>query len=102
MQAGFLVNVEIVHNINWKWFDLFTQAGFLVNVEIVHDINWKWFDLGNLRPNFRWTADSQIASSAPGWKASLDTIARLAQLRDSGAITEAEFEREKAKLLDQL
>jgi hypothetical protein len=32
----------------------------------------------------------------------LDTIARLAQLRDAGAITEAEFEREKAKLLDQI
>jgi hypothetical protein len=32
----------------------------------------------------------------------LDTIARLAQLRDAGAITEAEFEREKAKLLGQI
>lgn len=32
----------------------------------------------------------------------LDTIARLAQLHDAGAITEAEFEREKAKLLDQI
>jgi hypothetical protein len=32
----------------------------------------------------------------------LGTIARLAQLRDAGAITGAEFEREKAKLLDQI
>ena len=32
----------------------------------------------------------------------LDTIKRLAQLRDAGAITGAEFEREKAKLLDQI
>ena len=32
----------------------------------------------------------------------LDTIARRARLRDSGAITEAEFEREKARLLDQI
>jgi hypothetical protein len=31
----------------------------------------------------------------------LDRIAKLAQLRDSGALTEEEFEREKAKLLDQ-
>lgn len=33
---------------------------------------------------------------------SLDKIARLAQLRDSGALTEEEFEREKAKLLAQM
>jgi hypothetical protein len=32
----------------------------------------------------------------------LDRIARLAQLRDSGALTEAEFEREKAKVLSQM
>jgi hypothetical protein len=32
----------------------------------------------------------------------LDRIARLAQLRDSGALTEAEFEREKAKILSQM
>jgi hypothetical protein len=32
----------------------------------------------------------------------LDKIARLAQLRDSGALTQEEFDREKAKLLGQL
>lgn len=32
----------------------------------------------------------------------LDRIAKLAQLRDSGALTEAEFEREKAKILSQM
>jgi hypothetical protein len=32
----------------------------------------------------------------------LDKIAKLAALRDSGALTEAEFEREKAKLLAQM
>jgi hypothetical protein len=32
----------------------------------------------------------------------LETIAKLAQLRDSGALTEAEYEREKAKLLRQI
>jgi hypothetical protein len=31
----------------------------------------------------------------------LDRIAKLAQLRDSGALTEEEFQREKAELLDQ-
>jgi putative oligomerization/nucleic acid binding protein len=32
----------------------------------------------------------------------IDKIARLAQLRDSGALTDEEFEREKAKLLDEM
>jgi len=32
----------------------------------------------------------------------LDRIAKLAQLRESGALTDAEFEREKAKLLSQM
>jgi hypothetical protein len=32
----------------------------------------------------------------------LDQIARLAQLRDGGALTEEEFERQKAKLLAQM
>jgi hypothetical protein len=32
----------------------------------------------------------------------LDRIAKLAQLRDSGALTNEEFEREKAKLLSQM
>lgn len=32
----------------------------------------------------------------------LDRIAKLAQLRDSGALTEAEFEREKSKILSQM
>lgn len=32
----------------------------------------------------------------------LDRIAKLAQLRDSGALTEMEFEREKAKLLAEM
>jgi len=32
----------------------------------------------------------------------LDSIAKLAQLRDTGALTEEEYEREKAKLLAQM
>lgn len=41
------------------------------------------------------------AASGPG-PDPLDQIARLAQLRDSGALTEEEFQREKAKLLAQM
>ena len=32
----------------------------------------------------------------------LDTIAKLARLRDSGAITEEDYERQKTKLLSQM
>lgn len=53
---------------------------------------------------------SSFRPAAPGAKLTatgsgldpLDKIAKLAQLRDSGALTEAEFEREKAKLLGQI
>jgi hypothetical protein len=41
--------------------------------------------------------DPAAGSSDP-----LDKIAKLAQLRDSGALTEAEFEQQKAKLLAQM
>jgi len=47
-----------------------------------------------------------VADAAPGIGHSsedpLDRIAKLARLRDSGALTEAEFEREKAKILSQM
>jgi hypothetical protein len=41
-------------------------------------------------------------SVGPSNEDPLDRIARLAQLRERGALTEAEFEREKAKLLTQM
>ena len=41
-------------------------------------------------------------TTAPPSQDPLDRIAKLAQLRDSGALTEAEFEREKAKILSQM
>ena len=47
-----------------------------------------------------------VTDAAPSFGPSsgdpLDRIAKLAQLRESGALTEAEFEREKAKLLSQI
>jgi uncharacterized membrane protein YadS len=61
---------------SWRTEDwVAVYIGFFVLAVILAAFNWKWFDLGALRPTFRWTADSQIASSAPGWKASLDAIA---------------------------
>ncbi len=47
-----------------------------------------------------------VADAAPGISPPsedpLDRLAKLALLRDSGALTEAEFEREKAKILSQM
>jgi putative oligomerization/nucleic acid binding protein len=45
-------------------------------------------------------AHARAAASGDGDP--LDKIAKLAQLRDSGALTAEEFEREKAKLLAQM
>lgn len=42
------------------------------------------------------------AAGAPEPADPLDRIAKLAKLRDSGALTEQEFQREKAKLLAQM
>src|SRR5438876_11023832 len=49
--------------------------GFLVIAVVLAAFSWKWFDLGVTRANFRWTADTQLAGSAPAWRASLDEIA---------------------------
>lgn len=45
-------------------------------------------------------ADAEPAVAPPN-EDPLDRLAKLARLRDSGALTEAEFEREKAKILSQ-
>jgi Short C-terminal domain len=60
------------------------------------------------QPAFVQPASNPPYAPSPPYTASgpatdpLDRIARLAELRDSGAITEEEFEREKAKLLAQM
>lgn len=46
-------------------------------------------------------ADAALVVGPPS-EDPLDRIAKLAQLRDSGALTEGEFEREKAKILSQI
>ena len=43
---------------------------------ILAAFSWKWFELGALRPTLRWTTDAQIASSAPGWKTSLQAVSK--------------------------
>ena len=62
---------------SWRTEDwVAVYLGFFIIAVILAAFSYKWFDLGALRPTFRWTADSQIASSAPRWKASLDAIAK--------------------------
>jgi len=64
---------------SWRTEDwVAVYLGFFIIAVIL--VASSWFDLSALRPTFRWTADSQVASSAPGWRASLDDIAR-----DAGA-----------------
>jgi uncharacterized integral membrane protein (TIGR00698 family) len=60
----------------WRTEDwVAVYLGFLIIVIILAAFSGKWFDLAQLRPTFRWTADAQLASAAPGWKAALDGIA---------------------------
>jgi hypothetical protein len=54
-------------------------------------------DSAPVRDSYPSPPDSVAGISDP-----LDKIAKLAQLRDSGALTEAEFEQQKAKLLAQM
>ena len=61
---------------SWRTEDwVAVYLGFLVIAVVLAAFSWKWFDLGVTRANFRWTADTQLASSAPAWRASLDEIA---------------------------
>jgi uncharacterized membrane protein YadS len=67
---------------SWRTEDwVAVYLGFFIIAVILAAFSWKWFDLGALRPTFRWTADSQIASSAAGWRASLDGIAKEADAK---------------------
>lgn len=61
---------------NWRTEDwVAVYLGFFIIVVIIAAHSGKWFDFGQLRSTFRWTADSQIAAAAPGWRAALDTVA---------------------------
>jgi uncharacterized integral membrane protein (TIGR00698 family) len=61
------------------WIAVF--LGLLVIASVLAAFHWKLVDLRNVVPNFRWTTDSQIASMAPDWIASLDQITRDAEAK---------------------
>jgi len=60
----------------------------------------------NLEDGYRGAAASPAAAAAPAGRASGDdtatTLAKLADLRDKGAITQAEFDKKKAELLGRI
>jgi uncharacterized integral membrane protein (TIGR00698 family) len=61
---------------SWRTEDwVAVYLGFFIIVVILAAHSGKWFDLGVTRVTFRWTADAQIAASAPSWRAALDGIA---------------------------
>ena len=61
---------------SWRTEDwVAVYIGFFILAVVLAAFSYKWFELGGLRPTFRWTTDAQIASSAQGWKATLDAIA---------------------------
>jgi len=67
---------------SWRTEDwVAVYVGFFVIAAILAAFSWKWFDLGVARSTFRWTADSQIAASSPGWRAALDGIAKEADAK---------------------
>jgi len=67
---------------SWRTEDwVAVYLGFLIIAVILAAFSWKWFDLGTLRSTFRWTADTQIAGSAPKWRGALDDIAKDADAK---------------------
>jgi hypothetical protein len=65
-------------------------------------IDWDNVATGPARGEVRPVGGSEGFSPAPGGSSGGDSVAeleRLAKLRDSGALTEAEFEQQKAKIL---
>ena len=60
----------------WRTEDwVAVYLGFFIILVTLAAFSWKLFDLGMTRVTFRWTADSQIASSSPSWTKALDEIA---------------------------
>src|SRR5918999_143024 len=67
---------------SWRTEDwVAVYLGFFIIAVILAAFSWKWFDLGVARSTFRWTADAQIASWAPGWHTALDGVAKDAEAK---------------------
>jgi uncharacterized integral membrane protein (TIGR00698 family) len=63
----------------WRTEDwIAVVLGFLVIVAVLAALQWKLVDLRGAVPTLRWTTDSQVAALTPGWRATLDNVAREA------------------------
>ena len=61
----------------WRTEDwVAVYLGFFIILLTLAAFSWKFVDLGFARVNFRWTADSQIASQSSSWNKALDEIAK--------------------------
>jgi uncharacterized integral membrane protein (TIGR00698 family) len=66
----------------WRTEDwMAVLLGFVVIAAVLAAFHWKVVDLRNLIPSFRWTTESQIAASTPGWINALDQVARDAEAK---------------------
>jgi uncharacterized integral membrane protein (TIGR00698 family) len=66
----------------WRTEDwVAVYLGFFIILFTLAAFSWKFVDLGIARVTFRWTVDSQIASSTPAWTASLDDVAKDAEAK---------------------
>ncbi|HKY85508.1 MAG TPA: hypothetical protein VJL90_01970, partial [Pseudorhodoplanes sp.] len=67
---------------SWRTEDwVATILGFAVIAVVLALFAFKAADLRNAVSSFRWTTDTQIASSTPGWNAALDTIVADANVK---------------------
>jgi uncharacterized integral membrane protein (TIGR00698 family) len=67
---------------SWRTEDwIAVYLGFFIIAVILAAFSWKWFDLGVARSTFRWTAEAQITSWAPGWRSALDEVAKDAEAK---------------------
>ena len=64
---------------SWRTEDwVAVYLGFFIIAVVLAAFSWKWFDLGVAGSTFRWTANTQIAGSTPGWRAAAEEIAKEA------------------------
>jgi len=63
--------------------------GFVIIATVLAAFHWKLYDLRGLVSSYRWTTDSQIAASTPGWINTLDAIADEARVKGQANVAQA-------------
>ena len=74
----------------WRLSEDWTAVvvGFVVIVAALAAFHWKLYDLRGFVSSFRWTTDSQIAATAPGWINALDNIANEARVKGQANVAQ--------------